>query len=143
MAKEKDAKRFYYTPGNPPPKVRLECKDVSLARQSEAARCDINVIVKQFQRGEAVYLNSNPGLFLDISEMGDYREALEQVESANKFFMAIPADVRAKFKNDPAEFLDFVSNPGNRDALKELGLIAPDGASETPSKASSEASSGS
>lgn len=36
--------------------------------------------------------------------------------------MALPAQVRAKFSNDAAEFLDFVQNPKNADELVAMGL---------------------
>jgi hypothetical protein len=37
--------------------------------------------------------------------------------------MALPADVRARFENDPANLLDFMVNPANNAECIKLGLI--------------------
>ena len=41
-------------------------------------------------------------------------------------FEELPSQIRKKFNNDPAQFLDFVQNENNKDALYEMGLaLAP------------------
>lgn len=141
MAKEKISQTRYYHDGKLPPKVRLTCVTPSKTRQSEKESSDINVIVKRIVKQGIVSLNSKPGLFLDVSEMGDYRDAVEQVRQGEEFFMALPSGVRTRFDNDAATFLDFVSNPVNRDEMQKLGLLGE--VPEAPSTASPEASSGS
>lgn len=84
---------------------------------------DINFIVNRYKFEGVVSLNSRPGLFLDVSEMGDYRQAVEQVRQGQEFFGQLNSDIRARFKNDPAEFLDFVSDPSNREEMEKMGLL--------------------
>lgn len=37
--------------------------------------------------------------------------------------MDLPAKVRSRFENDPQKFLEFCSDPKNRDEAVSLGLI--------------------
>ena len=45
--------------------------------------------------------------------------------AADDAFMALPAAVRERFNNDPAELVDFVSDVNNRSEAIDLGLIPP------------------
>jgi len=121
-----------YTAFDPPPAVELLCKDKSLTRQSEMKACDINEIIKQYDRTGLLPTASLTGLYADVSTMGDYRDAINQVQLAQTFFAALPATTRATFDNDPAKFLDYCSDPNNRDGLIELGLIEAPIVAPTP-----------
>jgi phage internal scaffolding protein len=75
----------------------------------------------------------------------DYHDAVNQVLAADEMFQSLPARVRKRFGNDPAEFVDFVSDPANVDEMRSLGLLKPVGSSEvvepvSASKAASAAS---
>lgn len=84
--------------------------------------CDINLILARYkQTGMVSHLNKNQGRYADVSEVGDFREAVQMVAETGKFFMGLPAAVRAEFNNDPAEFLDFMS-VAEDGQLAELGL---------------------
>lgn len=102
----------------------LACKDESKAVQSQEAEANINTIVRNF--GITGKMPENPRLpmYGDFSEITDYRSALEAVRSADASFMELPADVRAKFENDPQRLLEAVSVPGNEAMLRDLGLIS-------------------
>jgi hypothetical protein len=39
--------------------------------------------------------------------------------------MALPADIRFRFLNDPGRFVDFCSDPANRDEMSKMGLLRP------------------
>lgn len=97
------------------------------AKQSFAEEVDINHIVKRFmQTGMTDHVNENSPVYADISEMPDFRTALHQVKQVQEFFSGLPAAVRAEFKNDPAEFLDYMSDVENRPAAIAAGLIPAD-----------------
>lgn len=108
--------------------------EVSKTRQSDKDACDINKIMAMYDKTGLLPPAGAEGLFLDVSEMGDYRSAVEQVLYAQKFFAALPAKVRTQFANDPATFLDFCADPDNRDELIELGLLErpPEGTPPAP-----------
>lgn len=118
-----------------PPKVRMSDWGESRTRQSEAAALDINNIMKKYEKTGVLPVIGREGFFADVSQMPDYRGALESVRLADEVFMELPAGVRSKFQNDAAEFLDFCSNPDNRDEMVEMGLLeAPDVALEVPAE---------
>ena len=92
-------------------------------KQSFMDECDITKIISQYRRtGIVTHLNRAQAVFEDVSEMGDYRQALQQVEYAQTLFMELPSKVRARFDNDPAAFLDFVTDPANLEEVQEMGL---------------------
>lgn len=93
-------------------------------RQEDAASADVNKVLERAMRG-AVEL---PGpiteqVFADVSQVTDFRDAMDRVTRANEAFRQLPATVRREFDNDPALFLDaFQSEEGVR-KLDELGVV--------------------
>ena len=63
--------------------------------------------------------------FGDFLGVSDYQTALNQVLEDEEAFDALPAKVRARFDNQPVEFLEFCSDEKNHDEMVELGLIDP------------------
>ena len=58
----------------------------------------------------------------DYTEVNEYREALDMVNSANASFMELPAEVRQMFGNDAGAFFEFATDPKNEERMQELGL---------------------
>lgn len=115
-----------YTAYDPPPQIGLECRDKSLARQSEAEGCDINLIMKRFEKtGQLPYIDSE-GVFTDTTVMGDYQDVQNRIAAARAIFDQLPLTVRQRFNHDPAELLDFAADPANTKELQQLGLFPPD-----------------
>lgn len=115
-------------------------EDASLTKQSFKDECDINTIVRNFGlTGQLPVSNNVAPQYGDFTDVVDYRTALDAVIQANDSFMSLPAEVRKRFGNDPADFVDFCSDPNNRDELIKLGLVVPTAsppsgdASSTPS----------
>lgn len=103
----------------------LICEGPGRTRQSMKAECDINNIVAKYkQAGFVEHVATRTPVYMDVSEVPNYREVLEQVRRTDEFFMGLPAKLRSEFDNSPAQFLDFVTDPGNRDRMIELGLVA-------------------
>lgn len=112
--------------------------------QSQAKEADINYIVEQFGLTGKMPENIRAPNYGDYSEVLDFRSAIEAVRAAEAEFLRVPAAIRARFQNDPQQFLDFCSDQSNLPALRELGLAVPAqeptpasaaGASEPSSKA--------
>lgn len=100
-------------------KPRLTCGK-SRTKQSFKADCDINNILKRFDKtGVLTHMNQRQPLYIDASEMLSYRDALNQVAQVNQHFEDLPSAIRAEFDNDPALYLDWVvsSTPEERQAL--------------------------
>lgn len=112
--------------------VSFVCEGVSLTKQSEAAACDINRIMAKYERdGVISHVSENVGFYADVSNVPDYQGALAIVEKAEAMFSSIPAEIRARFDNDPQLFLDFVSNPLNKSELVKLGFLKEEVDSKT------------
>lgn len=99
----------------------------SFVQQSDYDRSDINLIVERFIRtGVLESVRQTQGQYGDFSEIKNYRSALDQVRRAEESFMTLPATVRAKFDNDPGQFLDFIHDPTNEKEMFEMGLFNED-----------------
>lgn len=98
--------------------------DLSQTVQAEKDNCDINVIIARFQKTGILpdIKGRVASVFGDISNVPDFHEAQTIVAKAGQLFMELPADVRSRFSNDPGQFLSFVGDPKNADALVEMGL---------------------
>lgn len=104
----------------------LSCPEDSLAIQSAAEEADINTIVRRFGLTGQLPSDVRAPQYGDFTEVTDYQTAMNAVLEAEASFMAMPADVRSRFENDPGRFVDFCSNPDNRDEMKKLGLLVPE-----------------
>lgn len=112
------------------PKPVVDCSgDEPLTQQSDAAECDINTIVARAKAGADISrLVRAEGQYGDWSNLPDFRTMLNMVNKARDQFMALDAQVRKRFNNDPAQLLDFLGDEKNRDEAVKLGLVkAPDG----------------
>lgn len=106
-------------------RTALECKDVSLAVQNQKDEADINVIVRNFGLTGKVPQNVRMPTYGDFEFVGDYKDALHAIKEADRAFYEMPAEVRNRFDNDPALFVDFCSDPANLDEARKLGLAPP------------------
>ena len=115
----------------------------SLTQQHFKEECDvINIIKRHDRNGIIEHVQRGQARYGDFSEVADYREALDLVRDAQEEFMSVPSDIRKKFDNDPGKFYEFVSNPDNKEELKQMGFIeTPEVGkpSSVPTKALSEA----
>lgn len=96
----------------------------SLTQQQFVEESDINTIVNRFLRTGEMPQFDPRAMFGDFVDMpSSYQEALERVRSAQEAFSELPSAVRSRFNGDPAELLNFLSDPRNRDEAIKLGLI--------------------
>lgn len=104
----------------------LECKDESRAVQSQKEEADINTIVKRFGLTGQLPQSVRVPTYGDFGdEVFDYTSAMLAIRRADESFMAMPADVRARFQNDPQQFVEFCSDEKNLDEMRKLGLAVP------------------
>ncbi len=93
-------------------------------KQSMAESTDINRIMDRWLKHGAsvVHLNPQTATYGDFSSGLDYASALNAVKAAEKDFASLPARVRAKCGNDPAEFLQIIFDPEREEDREGLGL---------------------
>lgn len=107
-------------------RVQLVCEDESWTQQHFKDDCDVNLILKKFGHGAFVDPRTVSNTYGDFTDVDDYQSALNKVIAADEAFMALPSAVRTRFGNDPAQFIEFVSDDSNRDEMKKLGLLRED-----------------
>lgn len=116
----------------------IVCEDESLAVQSERDECDINTIVRRFGLTGHLPVGVRMPSYGDFVGVSDYQTALHAIMEADEAFMAMPAEVRERFKNDPAAFIDFCDDPANIEEARSLGLVPasqqgdPEGGAASP-----------
>ena len=101
----------------------LACSDETLTQQQFKEESDINEIVRRFGLTGQMPENVNLPRYGDFTEVTDFQSALNLVLQAEDEFMRLPAELRARFQNDPGALLDFVHDDRNRDEAIKLGLI--------------------
>lgn len=93
------------------------------AKQSFKEECDINTIMRNFEEtGLLQNLAKRDPVYGDFSDPGTFHEAQNIVVVAKEQFAALPARIRERFNNDPANFLEFVYDESNIDELVKMGL---------------------
>jgi phage internal scaffolding protein len=101
----------------------LACEEPSLAQQHFKEECDINTILQKFNITGLLPQSPLSPRYGDFSGIGDYHTALNRVIAAQDEFEALPAQIRARFDNDPANLIEFLGNEKNRSEAEELGLV--------------------
>ena len=101
----------------------LHCEDESLAQQHQRDECDINYILKQFNVTGVLPQSPVSPKYGDFTGIGDYQTALNRVIAADDEFMTLPAQLRARFENDPENLINFLNDENNRDEAIQLGLV--------------------
>jgi phage internal scaffolding protein len=110
----------------------LHCEDATLAQQHFKDETDINNILRQFNITGLLPENPLSPRYGDFSGIGDYQSALNAVIAAESEFEALPAQIRARFNNNPEELINFLENADNKDEAIALGLITQTEASVQP-----------
>jgi len=110
----------------------LRCEDLSLAVQDQRDEVDINTIVRRFGLTGQLPSDVRAPQFGDFTGVRDYQSAMNAVLEAEASFMLMPAEVRARFDNDPQAFLEFCSDAANKDEARKLGLLVPEVIPEKP-----------
>jgi hypothetical protein len=109
----------------------------SLTIQSQTEDADLNVLMHRY--GITGKMPENPSIpfYSDFDEVMDFSSAQAAVLRAQESFMEYPADLRARFQNNPQLFLEYCAKPENLPEMRKLGLAkalqdAPQGGAATP-----------
>lgn len=107
-------------------RVTFDCGDELITKQEHKDECDINRILKQYQRtGIITHVQSARPSYTDLPDAIDFQESLNTIMVAEEAFGNLPAKVRGHFLNDPGRFLAAFNDPAQYDQLREFGLLRP------------------
>lgn len=102
----------------------LYCEDPSRAQQHQKEETDINNIVRKYMQTGELPVHNMPPLRDDFGAVESMQDAMDLIVAAKDAFMQQPADVRSRFHNDPAEFVEFCSKEENRGDMIKMGLMS-------------------
>lgn len=97
----------------------------SKTKQQFKTQCDVNHIIQQYDRGGVITHGNAASPQYGVAPKIDYHSAMNIVVEANAAFEALPANVRKRFDNDPAKFMDVIHDEKYHDDMVELGLLIP------------------
>lgn len=105
-------------------KPTIHCTQPTKTQQHLAESTSIKAILKRYRNVNDLRhaVESNPGLYGDFSDAKSYQDSLNVVLQANDQFASLPSEVRERFQNDPAQFLEFASDEKNLPEMVKMGL---------------------
>ncbi len=105
-------------------RTQIEFHEETMTKQSFKDECDINVILARWNKNEILeHVARGRPQYGDFTNVTTYQEALDQVKAAEEAFGDLPAEIRARFKNDPQQLLLFMDDEANMDEAVELGIL--------------------
>lgn len=106
-----------------------------LVEQSHREAVDINNIIKK-HAGNLELIAKNAELIefnMDDIPTNDFMEMQNIMIKAKQAFESVPSDIRKQFDHNPAQYMDFIRNPENKEKLIEMGLAnAPEVVDNSP-----------
>jgi len=105
-------------------RLQTVIKGESRTKQQFKLECDINTIMKKYEKTGLITHVKEGGTYGDFTNVSDYHSALNQVIEADEAFMTLPASTRKKFNNDAAQMIAFLDDPKNDEEAIKLGLKA-------------------
>jgi len=99
-----------------------------MTQQHGKEEADINTIVNRFLKTGLLPQVPLPPSYQNFGDVFDFQSAMDTIKQANDSFLALPANVRARFQNDPAIFVAYVDHcleTGDLKPLEEMHLAVP------------------
>lgn len=109
--------------------------DPGLTQQQFAEDADINTLIRRFGLSGDMPAPRAVPQYGDFSDVVDYQTALDRLLEADSAFMSLPADVRKRFDNSPAQLWQFLhGGEANLEEARKLGLVEMPKAPPAPVK---------
>lgn len=108
---------------NRPEAAGIDNKEPTRTKAEFAEEADINRLMERYTF-TGVMPEGMVGTYGDFSEAPDFMQAQEIVLRAQAQFAALPHQVRSRFENDPAQFLQAVHDGSlEPEEMADLGLL--------------------
>lgn len=95
--------------------------DVSMTDPQFLKDTDINTILDRYNKTGVLPTRSG-GVYADVSNLGDFADVMDRVNSARREFESMPSAIRARFGHDPVAYFEFVNDPRNTEECIKLGI---------------------
>lgn len=98
-------------------------------QQSDKNASDINLIVKRYcECGICPTCSIKEPLSDEVIAMSadDFNTMMQKQAQISTAFNELPAELRQKFGHNPANMLEFMANPNNKEECVKLGLFKSD-----------------
>jgi phage internal scaffolding protein len=92
-------------------------------QQHEANNMNINEIMSRYNKTKMAPVTYCTPQYGDFSKVNDYHTSLNKVINIQNEFMELPANIKKRFKNNPANLINFMNDNENYHEAIELGLI--------------------
>jgi len=98
----------------------------SIVDQSARDRCNLNILLKSYNKSPIPVVPVGQEIMnLISSSENSYSDMLITVQNAMDSFLQLPSAVRARFRHNPQQLLNFIADKANYDEAVQLGLITP------------------
>ncbi len=111
-----------YNTRPPRPKTNTPDPVHTKVQQHFAEQLEINRIMKRAVNGGSLPAPTSPPIYGDFT-VTSLQDAYALIEKAETVFNSMESGVRARFRNNPIELVDFVQNPDNREEAIRIGLL--------------------
>lgn len=107
-------------------KYAITFSQPSLTQQHSKDEVDINKIMARYiKTGVIDHVAKYQPQYLENTDI-DYHESQNIILKADRMFSELPSSVRREFNNDPAKFLEFVSDEENHEKLADMTNPKPE-----------------
>lgn len=116
----------FFTKYNPQKIPGFSSEMESKVQEQFADACQTDNIIRKYNTmGVNPFIAAGGSQYLDTTQIPDFICAQNAQIKVKEYFEGLPSDVRLEFNNDPMQFAEVVSDPGNADYLREIGILAP------------------
>lgn len=95
----------------------------SMTQQHMGPETDINLMMRRYALTGEFAVRRDVAEYGEFDEAVDFRRMIEVVEQGKRAFARVPSAVRARFENDPGQFLDWIHDEANYGEAATLGLV--------------------
>lgn len=103
----------------------VDTGEETLVQQHFREEVDILTIVRRHGLTPNMPSGIAGGVYGDFTGITDFRDAVDRIQRARDGFMALPADVRDRFNNDPGELIELAHSLPEDEFLSAAGLVKP------------------
>ena len=104
--------------------VQIDCSKPVMTDQSYKNSCDINNIMKQYQKTKLLpSVREHLARYIDNTQVMPLEEAHAKIQHAQALFYELPSEIRKLMDNNPLKMQEVLENPVYKDLLVKTGVL--------------------